>query len=112
MALKYSGFFQGLPQTVRVFFDECTIPGKKQVLGVVAATSREVGIDRAIDAMSNALSFAPQDPDSFIADYSFALNRPGPFPKNKVPDHLPVLRDYDLDFAAYGELMGGAPCRK
>ena len=112
MALKYSGFFQGLPQPVRVFFDECAIPGKKQILDVVAATSREVGMDQAVHAMSDALTFAPQDPDSFIAAYSFALNRPGPIPKNQVPDYLPELRDYDLDFSAYGELMGGAACRK
>ena len=83
MALKYSGFFQGLPQPVRVFFDECAIPGKKEVLGVVAATSREVGIDRAVDAMADALRFAPQEPASFIAASSFALNRPGPIRRTR-----------------------------
>lgn len=111
MALKYSGFFQNLPQDVRAFFDKCDIPGKKQILKVVATTSREAGMTRSINAMSNALTFKPQDPDNFIAAYSFALNRPDSIPKNKVPDDLPILNDYDLDFSAYGNLMGGALCR-
>jgi len=36
MALKYSGFFEGLPDPVRHFLDECNLNGKKQVLKVVA----------------------------------------------------------------------------
>lgn len=112
MALKYSGFFRGLPPDVQEFLDGCNLSGKKQILKVVAASSREAGVDQSVNALSSALSFEPLDPDSFIAAYSFALNKPSPIPKNSVPDHLPVLAEYELDFAAYGQLMEVAACRK
>ena len=42
----------------------------------------------------------------------FVLNQLVPVPKNEVPDHIPTLVENELDFKAYGSLMGGAACRK
>lgn len=110
MALKYSSFFEELPEPVRHFLDECNLEGKKQILKVVAQTCREKGMNKSVSALRDAIELNPKDADTLISAYSFVLNKPGQIPKNEVPEHIPQLRDYELDFAAYAELMGGAQC--
>lgn len=77
MALKYSGFFQGLPEPVREFLDSCDLDGKKQVLKVVAQTCREEGLDRSVSALSDAVKLAPTDADAMISAYAFVLAKRG-----------------------------------
>lgn len=112
VALKYSGFYQGLPLDVQKFLTECDIPGKKQILSAVSRATQAEGIEKSVSALSEALSFSPKDSDSFVSAYGFVLNQPLPVPKNEVPEHLPPLIKYDLDFKSYGNLMGGALCKK
>lgn len=111
-ALRYSGFFRGLPEPVRKFLDNCDHEGKKQVLKFISQTSQNNGFDKSVTALSDAIKMNPKDADSLIAAYSYVLNRPGQIPKNEVPEHLPKLIDYDLDFSAYAGLMGGTACKK
>ena len=111
-ALKYSGFFEGLPDNVKQFLSECDLPGKKQILGAVSKATREEGIEKSVCALSDALSFTPKDADSFVSAYGFALQGPLKVPKNAVPADLPPLTDYELDFKAYGKLMGDVLCKR
>ena len=111
-ALKYSGFYQGLPEGVQTFLSECDMPGKRKILNAVSTATRESGVEKSVSAMADALSFAPKDPDSFLSAYGFVLNQPFAVPKNEVPKHLPPLVEYELDFSAYGNLMGGTLCKR
>lgn len=110
MALKYSGFFNGLPEPVRHFLDECSLEEKKQVLRVIAQTCGEKGLDRSVGALSDAVRLDPKDADALISAYAFVLNKPGQVPKNHVPEYVPQLKEYALDFEAYAKLMGGSQC--
>ncbi len=110
MALKYSGFFKGLPDSVRHFLDACNLDDKKQVLKAVAQTCREKGMDKSVDALRDAVKLEPKDADALISAYAFVLNKPGQIPKNDVPEYIPQLKDYALDFTAYAKLMGGPQC--
>jgi hypothetical protein len=111
-ALKYSGFYEGLPEVVQKFLSGCDMPGKKQILSAVSDATREEGIEKSVSALSDALSFSPKDSDSFVSAYGFVLNGSLPVPKNEVPAHLPPLIEYELDFKAYGNLMGGTLCKR
>ncbi|HPJ21331.1 MAG TPA: IS21 family transposase [Clostridia bacterium] len=110
MALKYSGFFEGLPDPVRHFLDGCSLEDKKQVMGVVAQICREKGMDKSVKALMDAVNMNPKDADTLITAYAFVLNKPGQLPKNDVPEYIPKLKDYVLDFADYAKLMGGPEC--
>ena len=110
-ALKYSGFFESLPKEVQSFLSSCSLTGKKQILGAVATATNEEGLENSVLALSEALSFSPKDSDSFVSAYGFVLNQPIPVPKNEVPEHLPPLFEYELDFKAYGKLMGDQLCK-
>jgi transposase len=111
-ALRYSGFFQGLPEPVRHFLSDCDIDSKKQILKVISQTSREQGLDNSICALTDAIKLEPKDADALICAYSFVLNKPGLIPKNSVPEHIPNLVEYEIDFTAYASLMGGAACKR
>lgn len=111
-ALKYSGFYEGLPGEVKNFLSECDLPGKKQILGAVSRAAQAEGIDRSVCALSDALSFSPKDADSFVSAYGFALQGPHQVPKNIVPADLPSLTEYELNFKAYGKLMGDGQCKR
>lgn len=111
-ALKYSGFYEGLPEGVQEFLSVCDVPGKKQILSALSTATREEGIEKSVSALSEALSFSPKDSDSFVSAYGFVLNGALPVPKNEVPAHLPPLVEYELDFKDYGNLMGGALCKR
>jgi transposase len=110
MALKYSGFFEGLPDPIRHFLDGCSPDDKKQVLKVVAQVCREKGMDKSVIALRDAVRLDPKDADALISAYSFVLNKPGRTPKNDVPEHIPQPKEYDLDFTDYAKLMGGLEC--
>ena len=109
-ALKYSGFFQSLTEPVRQFLGDCDLDSKKRVLKAVAQACREDGLNRSVNALSDAVRLAPKDADALISAYAFVLNKPGQIPKNDVPDYAPELKEYTLDFTPYAKLMGGAAC--
>ncbi|WFF72468.1 hypothetical protein [Proteiniclasticum sp. QWL-01] len=94
------------------FLSECDLPGKKQILGAVSRAAQAEGIDRSVCALSDALSFSPKDADSFVSAYGFALQGPHQVPKNIVPADLPSLTEYELNFKAYGKLMGDGQCKR
>ncbi len=110
MALKYSGFFEELPDPVRHFLDGCSLDEKKQVLNEVAQVCREKGMDKSVSALREAVKLDPKDADSLISAYAFVLNKPSQIPKNDVPEHIPQMKDYALDFTDYAKLMGGPQC--
>ena len=111
-ALKYSGFYEGLPSEVKHFLSECDLPGKRQILSAVSKATKAVGIHKSVCALSDALSFSPKDADSLVSAFGFALQGPQQVPKNAVPADLPPLTEYELNLNAYGKLMGGGQCRR
>ncbi len=52
------------------------------------------------------------DVDNLVAAYHFIRNKPGPTPKNAVPEHILVTPDYELDLSVYKQLMGGVACQR
>jgi len=111
-ALRYSGFFNNLPDPVRQFLNNCDLEGKKQILKLVSQISKEKGMDNSISALTDAIKLEPKDADTLISAYSFVLNKPEQVVKNYVPEYIPDLTEYKIDFAAYANLMGGGTCKK
>ena len=111
-ALRYSGFFERLPDPLRDFLGERSVHEKKILLKELSRTSRTMGLPLAVGALTDALAMAPRDVESLLAAYAFVLNRPGPIPKNDVPKAIPTLPDYAIDLGVYKALLGGMTCDK
>ena len=86
-----------------------TDPAKSYHLELATA---HYNVSRETFSVLLELSFSPKDADSFVSAYGFALQGPLQVPKNAVPADLPPLTEYELNFKAYGELMGDRRCRR
>lgn len=111
-ALRYSGFFEDLPPSLRQFLDSCEMEGKRQVLRLLAKANQTCDLEQSIDRLADAVMMGVHDVDSLIAAYHFISNKPEPILKNPVPEHIQVAPDYELDLSVYKQLMGGVACQK
>ncbi len=111
-ALRYSGFFEDLPPSLRQFLDSCEMEGKRQVLRLLAKANQTCDLEQSIDRLADAVMMGVHDVDSLIAAYHFISNKPEPILKNPVPEHIQVAPDYELDLSVYNQLMGGVACQK
>lgn len=110
-ALKYSEFYTCLPDPLRLFMDACPSEDKRQILKLLSKNDHTNSLEESIAHLAEAVKLDPDDADSLIAAYHFLLNRPGPIPKNKLPDHIQPTPEYELDLSVYKQLMGGMVCQ-
>ena len=76
-------------------------------MGTLCQSSKEIGLEKALACLDDALRMNPKDADSLISTYAFVLNKPSPIPKNSVPGQICELSEYKLDLSVYAALMGG-----
>jgi len=112
MAIRYSGFYEGLPQALKIFLDECDLSGRQQVLQLLSKESQSGDIDTPISLLTKAVALKPTDADSLISAYAFVANKPLQVPKGPVSELLPDTPEYTLDLSVYGQLLGGGACLK
>ena len=112
MAIKYSGFYEGLPRPLKLFLDDCDLSGKQQILQLLSKENRGGDLDTPISLLTKAIALKPTDADALISAYAFVANKPRQMPKNPVSKLLPETPEYSLDLAVYGQLLGGATCLK
>lgn len=111
-ALCYSGFFNDLPDPLKDFLAKEDLHGKKRVLQVLAKNSDDKPLDVVISTMAQATKMDPRDVDDLISGFDYLMNKPGPIPKNDVPEGLPESPEYRIDLGAYARLLGGDRCNK
>lgn len=92
--------------------DACPSEGKRQLLKLLSKSDSTKSLEESIAHLAEAVKLNPDDADSLIAAYHFLLNRPGPTPKNRAPDHIQSTPEYELDLSVYKQLMGGMVCQE
>ena len=65
-ALKYTGIYQLLPESVKEYLEKCNKSNKGKVLQVIAALTEKSGFESAVETVSNALQYDAIDIDSLI----------------------------------------------
>lgn len=65
-ALKYTGIYQMLPETVRDYLEKCNKSDKGKVLKVIASLTEKNGFDGAVETVETALKYNALDTDSLI----------------------------------------------
>lgn len=107
MALKYSGFYEELPEGSKAFLDTCELPKRKKVLAFLSEMNGVYGYSQTIQYMENALQYEVKDTEAFKCAFAFAANQPTSIKKNAVPKWLPPISEYPSNIGDYGKLMGG-----
>lgn len=103
-ALRYSGFFNELPQGLQEYFTCCSYHEKKAALSLLARMVEETDIKTAQVAFELAIERRLRDTDSIWATY-YTLTRDESFVGDIVS--APSLAAYSVDVAAYDVLFKG-----
>lgn len=108
-ALKYTGFFNQLPATLKSFLESCDYESKKKTLSKFVDMTIDSNIESAIDAFEEGIKCGARDADGIWATYS-RLNS-GSLPEVDIllPSTVPILNEYSPDITEYDQLitMGG-----
>lgn len=104
-ALKYTGFFNQLPTTLKTFLESCDYECKKKTLNILVDMTVDSNIDNAIYAFEEGIKCGARDADGIWATYS-RLNS-GSLPEVDIllPSTVPTLNEYSPNINEYDLLI-------
>ena len=104
-ALKYTGFFNQLPTTLKSFLESCDYESRKKTLRTFVDMTIDSNIESAIDAFEEGIKCGARDADGIWATYS-RLNS-GSLPEVDIilPSTVPTLREYSPNINEYDQLI-------
>lgn len=112
-ALKYTGIYQMLPTPLKQYMDLCSKSERGTLLKAILKISKASDFNKAVNAVSEAVSYGAVDPDSLMAIYS-RMMMPEFNPKPlTLPNHVAPLDKIKSNAEAYDEILkkaGGLPC--
>lgn len=100
-ALKYTGIYPMLPQSLKEYLDRCNHSDRGKVLRAIAGLTTQSSFESALETVDNALQYSATDIDSLLSlhhrIYDKALE-PAPL---RLAEHIPQLERVTPDLAAY-----------
>ena len=101
-ALKNTGIYSMMPETMQTYLNNCSGSEKKDVLHVLSELTNRTGFESAVRTVDHAIRYEKHDPDSLKSLYNSLYSNVPQLPPltdcNDVPDLKPVpvhLEDYD-----------------
>jgi len=106
-ALKYTGFFKELPQTLQDYFERCEYQQKKAALQVLSRMVSLTDIQTATYAFETTIKRGLTDLDSIWATY-YAMTNTLPVAGDiSLGDKIPEIKPYEVDTSSYDSLLTG-----
>jgi transposase len=109
-ALKYTGIYPMLPDSLKTYLDRCGRSDKGKILRVIAALTERNSFAGALETVDHALQYAATDIDSLINLHNRIYSQvpePAPMPlAGNIPELIPVspnLAAYDARLVKAGE---------
>ena len=112
-ALKYTGIYQMMPIPLQQYMDLCSKSERGTLLKAILKISKASDFSKAVNAVSEAVSYGAVDPDSLMAIHSRMMMpefKPKPL---SLPEKVPSLKMIKSNAEAYDELLkkaGGMLC--
>jgi transposase len=106
-ALKYTGFYTDMPQSLKEYFDSCKLVEKRIGLKVLCKMLDEINIHRASEIFKIAQEKNLRDSDSLTSMFYKEVNNTPILKDIELLDHVPHMRPYDINIAAYDDFIRG-----
>ena len=106
-ALKYTGIYPMLPESLKTYLDRCDRSEKGRILRVIAALTERNGFDGALETVDHALQYAATDIDSLINLHNRIYGHVPDLAPMPLAESIPTLTPVTLDLAAYDARLGG-----
>ena len=100
-ALKYTGIYPMLPESLKVYLGRCGRADKGKILRVIAALTERNGFEGALETVDHALKYAATDIDSLINLHNRIYGQVPVLAPMPLAGNIPELRRVSPDLAAY-----------
>jgi len=100
-ALKYTGIYQMLPETVQNYLKKCDKSDKGKVLQAIASLTEKNGFDGAVETVEAALKYDAIDTDSLINLHSRIHGKVIELAPIRLVENIPNLTRVVPNLAAY-----------
>jgi transposase len=100
-ALKYTGIYPMLPESLKVYLVKCSRSDKGKILRVIAALTERNGFDGALETVEHALKYAATDIDSLINLHNRIYGKIPDLAPMPLGENIPELKRVTPDLAAY-----------
>jgi len=104
-ALKYSGIYEMLPDTVNRYLSTCTNSEVGKVLKVISELTDRTGFESAVNTVEQALYYGATDPDSLKNLYRRLYADVPELPPMELTSDMPKVLQMDTDLNAYDALL-------
>jgi transposase len=100
-ALKYTGIYPMLPETLKDYLDKCGRSDKGKILRVIAALTERNDFEGALETVDDALKYAATDIDSLINLHNRIYGEIPELAPMALPGNIPELMKVTPNLAAY-----------
>ena len=107
-ALKYTGIYQLLPTPLQQYMDLCNKSERGKLLKAILKITNDSDFDKAVNAVSEAVSYGATDPDSLMAIYSRMMMPEFKIKPLELPDMVPTLVKIKSNAEAYDAILKNA----
>ena len=100
-ALKYTGIYPMLPESLKTYLDKCGRSDKGKILRVIAALTERNGFEGALETVDHALKYAATDIDSLINLHNRIYGQVPDLAPMPLARSIPELMRVTPNLAAY-----------
>jgi hypothetical protein len=111
-ALKYTGIYPMLPESLKTYLEKCSRSDKGRVLRVIASLTERNGFEGALTTVDQALKYAATDGDSLINLHQRIYGQVPDLAPMPLAGNIPQLIRVSPDLAAYDARLVKAGERK
>ena len=107
-ALKYTGIYQMLPESIKDYLERCNKSDKGKVLRVIAELTEKSGFESAVETVDNALKYDTADTDSLISLHNRIHGNVIELAPIRIAGNIPELTRFIPNLVAYDASLGKA----
>lgn len=107
-ALKYTGIYQMLPQSMNTYLERCDKSSIGKVLQMIATLTELNGFESAVETVDNALNYEVADTDSLLNLHNRIHGNFIELPSIQLPKNIPVMVGISTDLGVYDQKLKDA----
>jgi transposase len=110
-ALKYTGIYPMLPESLKEYLERCSKSDKGKILRVIATLTAKSGFESALESVDKALNYAATDIDSLLNLHHRLFDHVPELAPLHLAESIPQLMRVTPNWAIYdaGLAKAGAP---
>jgi transposase len=107
-ALKYTGIYRILPDSMQNYLEKCNKPDKGKILKMIAHLTEKKGFECAVETVDKALQYEVTDSDSLLSLHKRLHDNAVELPPIKMASNMPEVSCVNSDLGQYDQKLDKA----